>query len=251
MPLGGLFVFALVWVNVWVADRNAPRALSFEAEDDFVRAYKTVTRRHQALLRTAVAAAVALVGGVGFYQHWQEWMMFLQGGSFGIKDPQFGIDIGFYVFKLPFLITLLNGVMLSIVVAGVVAGAAHYAQGAIPIGRPHARITSAVKMHVSVLAGILALLQAVKYFLSRYNLNYSTRGVTEGANYTDVKLVSPALVLLSLISLLAAVVFFANMRRKGLVDSDHYRGSMGCCFALSRRSCSRRCAEVRCRAGRV
>jgi uncharacterized protein len=213
--VGAVFLFALVWLNIWIADKSAPRALSLDQEDDFVKTYKAFTRKRQRLLRTVVALIVALLGGVGFNTRWQQWLLFLHGGKFGAKDPQFHKDIGFYVFKLPFLETLINGLMVSVFVTLLIAAGVHYAQGAIPIGRPRARITSAVKAHFSVLAGVLALLQAVKYYLGRYDLDYSTRGVKTGANYTDVHLMAPALILLSLISILAAVVFFANMRQRG------------------------------------
>ena len=213
--IGFAFVFTLVWVNIWIADKYAPRAIAFDQEDDFVKAYKAVTHKRPRLLRTVVAAIAGFLGGTGLYQHWQQWLLFLHGGNFGIKDPEFNKDVGFFVFKLPFISTVVEFAMLSLIGALVIAAAVHYAQGAIPIGRPRARITSAVKAHFSVLAGLLALMQAVNYYITRYNLSYSNRGVKTGANYTDVNLLMPALILLSLISILAAGVFFVSMRRRG------------------------------------
>src|SRR5207237_6916462 len=77
------------------------------------------------------------------------------------------------------------------------------------------RVSPQVKAHLSVLLGVLALLKAAGYWLQRYELNFSSRGVTEGASYTDVHAQLPALKLLVVISLAAFVLFLVNIRLRG------------------------------------
>ena len=45
----------------------------------------------------------ALIAGIGVSSEWRDWILFTNRANFGIKDPQFHKDIGFYVFQLPFL----------------------------------------------------------------------------------------------------------------------------------------------------
>jgi uncharacterized membrane protein (UPF0182 family) len=68
-----------------------------------------------------------------------------------------------------------------------------------------------------VLLAVLALLKAVGYYLQRYELVYSSRGVVDGAGYTDVKAQLPALQLLIFISLFASALFLVNILRRGWV----------------------------------
>ena len=74
-----------------------------------------------------------------------------------------------------------------------------------------------MKVHLSAILAGLALVKAADYWLSRYELTVSDRGVVDGALYTDVKAKLPALNLLLLISLFAVVLLVVNLRRRGWV----------------------------------
>src|SRR4029077_17672529 len=53
------------------------------------------------------------------------------------------------------------------------------------------------------------------YFLQQYELDFSSRGVVQGASYTDVKAQLPALKLLIVISLFAFALLLYNILRRG------------------------------------
>ena len=72
-------------------------------------------------------------------------------------------------------------------------------------------------MHLSVILALMALTKTVQYYLARFALTLSHRGVVDGATYTDVKAQLPALNLLMLISIAAAVLFIVNIWRRGWV----------------------------------
>ena len=59
-----------------------------------------------------ISAGVALFFAVGFYAQWDTYLRFRYGGSFGVADPLFGVDVGFYVFHLPFYELLQTSLML-------------------------------------------------------------------------------------------------------------------------------------------
>ena len=105
----------------------------------------------------------------------------------------------------------------AVVIVLIVTAVAHYLNGGIRFQTPMQKVTPQVKAHLSVLLGALALLKAGGYFLQRYELVYSGRGVVDGAGYTDVKAQLPALNLLVLISLFACALFLVNILRRGWV----------------------------------
>jgi len=166
--------FAVLLVNLVIADRLAPRFRPVSAEDQVVQRYRQLVGSHAVKLRVGVALLFALLSGAGVSIQWNNWILFRNGVSFGVKDPQFGKDIGFFVFKLPFLTFLVNWAFVATVIIVVVTACAHYLNGGIRLQTPGQRVTAQVKAHLSVLLGILALIQAAKYHFKRYELNSST-----------------------------------------------------------------------------
>ncbi len=134
-----------------------------------------------------------------------------------MKDPQFHKDVGFYVFQLPFLKFIVDWLFAGLVIVLIVTAVAHYLNGGIRFQSPFQRVTPQVKAHLSVILALMALVKTAQYYLGRFELNFSTRGVVEGASYTDVKAQLPALNLLIFISIVAAGLFIWNIWRRGWV----------------------------------
>lgn len=209
--------FVLMLLNLSVADRLAPAYRAVGPEEEFVQRYRDAVGPHAAKVRVAAAFVLAILVGVGAAGQWNTWLEFRNAVSFGVKDPEFHKDVGFFVFKLPFYSYLVSWTFLALVVITIVTAVAHYLNGGIRPQAPNNRVTPQVKAHLSLLLGALALVKAVGYYLQRYKLDFSTRGVVNGALYTDVKAQLPALTLLMLISLVALVLLVANIWLKGWV----------------------------------
>jgi uncharacterized membrane protein (UPF0182 family) len=212
----GLF-FLLLWSNLVIADRLGPRARPAGPEEELLERYHQLVGRRAGLVRIGVAAVFALIAGAGVSSQWQDWILFTHRVDYGIEDPQFGVDIGFYVFQLPFLSFVVSWLFAAFVIIFIVVVVAHYLNGGIRVQSPGQRVTPQVKAHLSVLLGVMALIKAGDYWLQRYELTFSTRGAVDGATYTDVNAQLPAIYLLLLISLLSAVLFLVNIRRRGWV----------------------------------
>ena len=211
------FTFLLFWVNLFVADRIAPRSRPKGPEEDFVSRYHDTIGPRAGLFRIAVAGLFSLFLGVGTASRWQDWILFRNSQDFGVKDPQFNLDIGFYVFQLPFIKFLINWMFTAFIVVLIITAAAHYLNGGIRVNTPGNRVTAPVKGHLSVLLAILALIKAADYWYQRYSLNFSDRGVVDGASYTDVNAQLPAIKLLILISIAAVILLIINIWRRGWV----------------------------------
>ncbi len=220
MALAGIFMaftFLLLWVNLYTAERIAPQNRPEGPEEALVSRYHAAVGSRAGLIRIAVSALFALFLGIGTAGRWQDWILFRNRVDFGIKDPQFNIDIGFYVFQLPFIQFLINWLFTTFIVVLVLTSIAHYLNGGIRVNTAGRRVTAPVKVHISVLLAILALIKAADYWFQRYSLNFSGRGIVDGASYTDVNAKLPAIKLLILISLAAAILLIINIWRRGWV----------------------------------
>jgi uncharacterized membrane protein (UPF0182 family) len=210
-----LAFFLLMWVNLVIADRVAPPFRPGGPEEEFIERYHEIVGGRTAWVRAGASILMALIAGPPVAGEWNSWLLFTNGGSFGIKDPQFNTDIGFYVFKLPFLSFLNGWLFAALLIVLMVTAVAHYLNGGIRVSARRNRVTPQVKAHLSVLLGLLALVKAGGYWLQRFDLTVSTRGFVDGAGYTDVKAQLPAINLLLLISVASVVLFIVNIWRRG------------------------------------
>lgn len=212
-----LVFFLLLWVNMLIADRLAPRFRAVGGEDEILVRYRELVAGRQRLLWLVVAAAIAIVPGISASQQWREWLLFRHGGSFGTRDPELGTDIGFYVFKLPFLSLAVDWLFGFLIVTVLVVAVVHYLNGAIRLQPLGERVTQNAKAHLSVLLALAALTKAADYWLQRYELMFSPGRSFDGAGHTAVNARMPAIQLLILISLFVAVLLLVNIWRRGWV----------------------------------
>lgn len=212
-----ILFFVLMLVSLTVADRLAPRTRTMGPEDELLARYQQSIGPYSGRIRIAVSAFFALVAGGSVTGQWQQWILFTHAQSFGIKDPQFDKDVGFYVFRLPFLTFLFDWLFAALIIILIVTAVAHYLNGGIRLQSPFQRVTPQVKAHLSVILALMALVKTVQYYYARFSLDFSTRGVVEGASKTDVSAQLPALNLLMVISIVAAALFVWNIWRRGWV----------------------------------
>lgn len=213
--------FALIYVNMRVARSLAPRArlglagsVPAQVAEAVQRVRETVEPRLRWLL-PVVAAIAALAVGSGMGGSWERFALAFNSVSFGVKDPQFGLDVGFFVFTLPALRATVDWLAGALFVALLLAAAVHLIDGGIRPWERLAGFAPHVKAHLSVLLGLAALLKAADYLLRIYELDFSPRGQVTGASYTDVHAQLPAYVILIGIALVTAVLLMVNIRFKG------------------------------------
>jgi uncharacterized membrane protein (UPF0182 family) len=207
--------FVLLWVNLAVVDRLGPSELALGPGDELVRRYQQRIVPHAVLVRTLVSLAIALIAASGTISQWRNYLLFVNGSAFDASDPQFHKNVGFFVFRLPFLSFIVSWTFVSLVVIAIFTVIAHYLNGGIRVQSGAPTVAPQVKVHVSVLLACMAVVKELGYILARYNLDLSQNGYVQGAGYTDVHARMPALTLLMWISLLAAVILLVNIRRRG------------------------------------
>ena len=132
--------FVLCWANLFIADRIAPPYRLAGPEDELLERYHDLVAERTGWVRGIVAGVLALIAGSGVSSEWNSWLLFTNGGDFGVKDPQFHRDAGFYVFKLPFLSFVVDWLFASLLIILIVVTVAHYLNGGIRVQPPSPRV---------------------------------------------------------------------------------------------------------------
>jgi uncharacterized protein len=214
--LAGLGTALIVGVNLWLVERLAPRyGLTVVGRPQVERA-RAMLAPYLRPLRIGIAAFLGLVVGLQSSGLWQTFLLWRNRVPFGDRDALFRRDVGFYVFELPFQRAVFGWLFTTLVLTTLLVAAGHYVLGGI---RPQAesnRIAPQTQTHLCVLLGIIVALKAWGYWLDKYQLLFSPRGVVAGASYTDVKAQLPALEVLFWVALICAGLFFWGARRGGI-----------------------------------
>ena len=213
--LFGMFfgTFALLaGLNLLIADKLAPSRFPANVHP-YVERFHELFGHRLRLLRYVGAGVLAVMVALPTTSQWQSWLLFRNGQSFGVADAQFGADVGFYVFDLPFL-TL----RARLAVRRHGAGAPDHGAGPRPQRRRRVRLPDAVGApgdegaHRRA-AGRAGRPEGRRLLGVRYETTNERRGFVQGATYAVVNAQLPALMLLMLIALLTAGLYLATMRR--------------------------------------
>ncbi|MGO9056874.1 MAG: UPF0182 family protein [Candidatus Binataceae bacterium] len=168
--------------------------------------------------RLLIGAAAVLLGifvAVGEASNWDIYLKAIYGTKFGITEPAFGRDAGFYVFTLPLLTDLRYLALLLIFLAAAMAAGVYWVRGALDFREAPPRISSAAVSQFSVLLGLFFLQRAYTYWLNRFDLLFHTDGVVFGFRYVDDVLWRPGFWLLIALALAAAIICFSNLSARG------------------------------------
>ena len=155
-------------------------------------------------LLTAIAILFSPIFAFILFQHWPKVLQYFHPTLFNSTEPLFGRDISFYVFSLP-VWELLELWLMGLCLYGFVAVTLTYllsadslSQGIFPGFSPQQQ------RHLFGMGGLLMVVVALSYWQSRYELVYSTRGVSYGASYTDVTAQLPAYTVLCIVAVAIA-----------------------------------------------
>ncbi len=226
---GALF-FVVLYANVLIARRFAPKTrvrpmsvgpggpMPGGPGPQFDETLERMREQIEPFVRWVLVGGslfLAFLAGAALADSWPVFQLALHAQEFGTVDPQFGRDVGFYVFTLPALRLVADWLFGALIVILLATAAVHLLDGAIRPRESTLGFAPHVKAHLSVLAASILVVKALDYYLSIFELNYSMRGQVLGASYTDVNAQIPAFQILIVIALIAAAVFLVNIRHKG------------------------------------
>ena len=211
--VAALAVGLIVFAGMALAYRTRPVFVPNVGPGDPVVRYRAAVMSKLKTYGIGVPAVIGLMAGLVAQSAWPTVQLFLHGGDFGITDPQFGRDLGFYAFDLPFYRMVLSFLFAAVFLAFLASLLTHYIFGGIRLAAGSAALSRAARIQLISLVGVLVLLKAVAYWLDRYELLSNTRAGKPftGAGYTDINAVLPAKLILLVIALIAAAAVFSAL----------------------------------------
>lgn len=211
LVLGTLVMAAGVWASAVLA-RRARVDDPTDASSRNLAAYRELLEP----MWRVVVWAVPLVAGFlaalwELVPNWDRVLLALNSQPFGVADPQFGLDVSFYVFELPVIRMALGYLTRTVLLAALAGLAVHYLYGGVSLQRrPH--VTRPARVHLTVLLALYSLLRGLGYWLGRYEALSATNTKFDGASYTDVNAVLPALAILAAIAVAVSALFVVSLR---------------------------------------
>ena len=210
----GLATAAIISLNIYLAFRKRPVYVPVSVEADNLEGYRAQLEPIRRLASIGIFLVIFYFAGTAGTRFWQQWLLFRNSTDFGQVDPQFGLDISFFAFKLPMYQALIGWGISTIVLAIIAAAAVHYIYGGIRTQVKEERTTVAARVQLSILLGLLVLLKAVAYWFDRYALTLKEGRLITGLTYSDVNALLPAKSILAAIAVICSLLFFANIIRK-------------------------------------
>ena len=210
----GLITSLVISLNIYLAYKRRPLYVPTSIEISGLERLRAQVEPIRRWVFLGIVLALAYFAGSSGMVFWREWLLFKNSTDFGVKDPQFGLDISFFAFRLPMWQAIIGWAISTLVLATLASAFIHYMYGGIRTQVQADRTTVAARVQISVLLGLIVLLKAVAYWFDRYALALKESKLITGLSYTDVNATLPAKAILSAIAVVCALLFFANIIRR-------------------------------------
>ncbi|MDG2496653.1 MAG: UPF0182 family protein [Aquiluna sp.] len=207
--IGFTIMTVLVAIGLTLAWRTRPVYLKMPEESPF-QAYQQLLEGLRKVIMLGVPALLGIFGGLIAAREWQTAALWLNGGDFGITDPQFGMDVGFFVFQLPFYSFIVGFISGGMFLAALINAGVHLIYGGIRFTGRAVQVSKPARVQLAILIAFYMVLQGLSLWLDQYATATSTGGLFTGVTYTDANAVIPGLQILALISAAVAVAFIVT-----------------------------------------
>lgn len=207
--VGFTIMTVLVAIGLTAAWRSRPVYLKMPEESPF-QAYQQLLEGLRKVIMLGVPTLLGVFGGLIAAREWQTAALWLNGGDFGIADPQFGLDIGFFIFQLPFYAFIVGFISGGVFLAAVINAGVHLIYGGIRFTGRAVQVSKPARLQLAILIAVYMLLQGLSLWLDQYATATSTGGLFTGVTYADANAVIPGLQILALISGAVAVAFIVT-----------------------------------------
>ena len=206
--IAGMGFIVVTGLNLFIAHTLAQHQ-GYRVHDEYIEF--PALDRFGVLFRWVIWAGVLFAGYVVSQwgmSHWLTYLLARHVPVMGQADPLFGIDLGFYLFQLPYTWFLYHLALVTLICCLLSATFLYLVEGGVWVTQRGPVVARAARAHLMVLGGILFLLIAYRIRLAMYDLLYSPRGVVYGAGYADVHATLPVLKLLLILAVITAGIFF-------------------------------------------
>ncbi|MFT4052255.1 MAG: UPF0182 family protein [Microbacterium sp.] len=208
MFLVGFLAMAVpVFTAIQLAYRLRPVYARLNSQLDH---YQEVVEPLRRLAMWGIPLFFGFFAGFAAAAQWETVWLWANRVDTGTLDPQFQLDVGFYLFSLPFLTAVVGFASAVLIVCLGVTVLVAYLYGSVGVGPRELRISKAARIQLAVIAGSYLLVQAASLWLDRYQTLTEESDRITGASYVDVHAVIPGLTILSIAAAIVAALFFVT-----------------------------------------
>ena len=210
----GIITSLIISTNIFIAYKRRPLYVPTSIEINGLERLRAQVEPIRMWVFLAITLGLTYFAGSSGMAFWNEWLLFKNSTDFGVKDPQFHLDISFFAFKLPMLQAIIGWGISILILSTLASVFVHYMYGGIRTNVQSDRTTVAARVQISILLGLVVLLKAVAYWFDRFGLALKESKLITGLTYTDVNAVLPAKAILAAIAVVCSLLFFANIVRR-------------------------------------
>ena len=202
---------------MWIAFRTRPEFVGATPEQASLERYRIGIEPYRRWIALAIVLILSFFAGLAGSGEYGTYLLWKNSTPFNQVDPQFGLDLSFYTFELPFMRFVLGFAFTLVILAILIVTAVQYIYGGLRLQPRGDRATRAAQAQLSALIAVFLLLKAVAYYLDRFGLVTKSENLVSGftgLKYTDVYAVLPALNILVFVAVIVAALFIFNIFRR-------------------------------------
>lgn len=183
----GVIFFLILYINARIAMRFSEKPLFGDPAAGFPLPFREIEPGALKILILSGALLLAFFAALNGSAQSENLLLFLNASPFGLSDPLFGKDIGFYVFQLPLLLYLQGWLNFLLIITMASTGFIYLLRKSFLFIPPRVwRMSPPARTHLSFLAAAFFFWGIFGAWLDLNELLFVKRGVVFGPGYTDV-----------------------------------------------------------------
>jgi len=207
--IGFALMSVIISVGLISAWRSRPVYLKMPEASPF-QAYQQLIENLRRVIMIGLPILIGVFGGLLASRQWETAALWLNGSPFGVTDPQFGLDVGFFVFDLPFYSFAVGFISGGIFLAALINAGVHLIYGGIRFTGRTVEISKPARIQLAILIAAYMIVQGLSLWFDQYATATSPGELFTGVTYSDANAVIPGLQILALISLAVALAFIVT-----------------------------------------
>ncbi len=206
--VGFLVAAALIAASLILAYRHRPFYVPVAESNETLEQYREAIEPVRRWLALGIPLVVGALAGAALSSQWRIYLLWRNQVRFGTDDLHFGKDIGFFVFSLPWILSILSFLTMILIAAILAGGVTHYVYAGLTLpGRGPS--TRAALIQLGGLGAALALVRAAAFWYGRYALVVKQSSLMTGIGYTDDHAILPTRVILAFAAVVCAILFLS------------------------------------------
>ncbi len=207
--IGFISMFIPVWLAINLAYRFRPVYAKLSNELD---RYRQIIDPIRKVAMLGIPALLGLFAGLGSAGTWPQFLLWMNREPFGNVDPEFGLDVGFYVFELPVFNAVIGFASTVLVLSAVGTALTGFLYGAISLNGRELRISRTMRIQLGIIGVLYFAVQGVNLWLQQYDTLVAQSGgfLAFGAGFTEVNATIPARAIMAGIAILVALLFLVT-----------------------------------------